>query len=366
MAKSVASASPDVPASAGTFAIEGRLVGPGQPAYLIAEVAQAHDGSLGFAHAFIDAAAEARADAIKFQTHFADEESTRDEQFRIKFSRQDASRFDYWKRMEFTDEQWAGLADHAREKKLHFISSAFSARAVELLERLGMPTWKVASGEVLSPGFLQRLAKTGKPVLLSTGMSPYAEIETAFRSLRDAGAPVAILQCTSRYPTPLQEVGLNVIDELRRRFGCPVGLSDHSGQVYPALIAMARGASIIEAHITLDRRMFGPDTSSSLTVEEFALLGRTRDAIAEIDAHPVDKDRMAEAMTGMRDLFQKSVAPKRALSAGTLLTRDMLTTKKPATGIPAGELERVVGRRLSRDVLPDRVLNWSDLDEQGE
>jgi len=354
--------SADVKAAA-QFEIAGRPVGAGLPAYLIAEVAQAHDGSLGFAHAFIDAAADARADAIKFQTHFADEESTRDEQFRVKFSRQDDSRFDYWKRMEFTDEQWFGLAKHAEERGLDFISSAFSMRAVELLERIGMPVWKVASGELLSPGFLQRLAATGKPVLLSSGMSPYDEIEQAYNLLRSTGAPVAILQCTSRYPTQLPDVGLNVIDELRRRFGCAVGLSDHSGQVFPALIAMARGANIVEAHITLDKRMFGPDVSSSLTVEEFGLLAKTRDAIAVLDGNPVDKDAMAAEMATMRGLFQKSVAVKRPLPAGTLLTRDMLTTKKPASGIPAGEIERIVGRTLSRAVEPDRVLNWSDLDE---
>jgi N-acetylneuraminate synthase len=350
-------------ASQTAFQIDGKPVGPGHPPYLIAEVAQAHDGSLGFAHAFIDAAAEAGADAIKFQTHFADEESTRDEQFRVKFSKQDASRFDYWKRMEFTDEQWAGLADHARERKLSFISSAFSGRAVELLERLGMPAWKVASGEVLSTEFLQRLAATGKPVLLSSGMSPYGEIGTAFQILRDTGAPVAILQCTSRYPTELKDVGLNVIDELRHRFACPVGLSDHSGQVFPAIIAMARGANLIEAHITLDKRMFGPDVSSSLTVEEFSMLRRTRDALTVMDSNPVDKDAMADAMTGMRELFQKSVASNRPLPAGTLLTRDMLTTKKPATGIPAAEIGRLIGRRLLRAVVPDRVLTWSDIDE---
>ena len=346
-----------------SFTIDGRAVGGGHPPYLIAEVAQAHDGSLGFAHAFIDAAAAARVDAVKFQTHFADEESTRDEPFRIKFSKQDATRFDYWKRMEFTDEQWAGLAEHAREKKLGFISSAFSVRALELLEKLGMPAWKVASGEVLSPGFLQRIGATGKPVLLSTGMSPFDEIAKAYDTLAVTGAPVAILQCTSRYPTQLQDVGLNVIAELRDRFQCAVGLSDHSGQIYPAMIAMARGADLIEAHITLDKRMFGPDVSSSLTVEEFMMLSAMRDSLAVIDSHPVDKDAMALDMKGMRDLFQKSVAPTRPLASGTLLTRDMLTTKKPATGIAAADIERIVGRRLARAVVPDRVLNWSDLDE---
>ena len=140
-----------------SFEIGSKRIGGGAPAYLIAEIAQAHDGSLGFAHQFIDAAADAGADAIKFQTHFANEESTLDEPFRIKFSKQDETRFDYWKRMEFTDEQWAGLADHAKEKKLDFLSSAFSMRAVELLERLGMPAWKIASGEVVSSDLLNRI-----------------------------------------------------------------------------------------------------------------------------------------------------------------------------------------------------------------
>jgi len=346
-----------------TISIAGRVIGPGHAPYLIAEVAQAHDGSLGFAHTFIDAAAQAGADAVKFQTHFADDESTQDEPFRVKFSKQDASRFDYWKRLEFTDEEWAGLADHAREKKLIFLSSAFSSRALDLLERLGMPAWKIASGEVLSPGFLERVCASGKPILLSTGMSTYAEIQSSVAMLQSKKAPLAILQCTSRYPTSYENVGLNVIDEFRQSFGCPVGLSDHSGNIYPAIIAMARGADLVEAHIIFDKRMFGPDVSSSLTVEEFAMLNESRKAIAAIDANPVDKDAMASALDEMRRLFQKSVAVVQPLPAGTVLTRAMLTAKKPGTGIAAQEIENVVGKRLARAVQPDRVLTWSDIDE---
>lgn len=346
-----------------TISIADRIIGPGHAPYLIAEVAQAHDGSLGFAHTFIDAAAEAGADAVKFQTHFADDESTRDEPFRVKFSKQDSSRHDYWKRLEFTEEEWAGLADHAKEKKLTFLSSAFSPRAMDLLERLGMPAWKVASGEVLSPGFLERMSASGKPVLLSTGMSTYAEVEASVRMLQERKAPLAVLQCTSRYPTSYEDIGLNVIDEFRRSFRCPVGLSDHSGRIYTAVIAMARGADLIEAHITLDKRMFGPDTSSSLTVEEFAMLNESRKAQAAIDAHPVNKDVMAADLKEMRSLFQKSVAVVRPLPAGTVLTRDMLTAKKPGTGIPAQEVEKLAGKRLARAVQPDRILTWSDIDE---
>jgi N-acetylneuraminate synthase len=344
--------------------IAGREVGGGAPAYLIAEVAQAHDGSLGLAHRFIDAAKEAGADAVKFQTHFADEESTLDEPFRVKFSKQDETRFAYWKRMEFTEEQWAGLAGHAREIGIGFLSSAFSQRAVELLERLGMPAWKIASGEVASNALLDRIAAAGKPVLMSTGMSSYAEIETTLGRLRRAGVPVAILQCTSRYPTSLDDVGVNVIAELRERFRCPAGLSDHSGVVFPALLALAKGADIVEAHITLDRRMFGPDVISSLTVEEFGLVRAARDAFHTMEGHPVDKDEMAHALTDMRQLFQKSVTVVRPLADGTVLTRDMLTAKKPAKGIPANEIDSLIGKRLKRSVTPDRILYWEDIHDE--
>jgi len=345
-----------------TICIAGRIIGPGHTPYLIAEVAQAHDGSLGFAHTFIDAAAEAGADAVKFQTHFADDESTQDEPFRVKFSKQDSSRYNYWKRLEFTDEEWAGLVEHAKEKKLTFLSSAFSPKAMDLLERLGMPAWKIASGEVLSPGFLERMSVSGKPILLSTGMSTYAEVEASVKMLQERKAPLAVLQCTSRYPTSYEDIGLNVIAEFRRSFGCPVGLSDHSGRIYTAVIAMARGADLIEAHITLDKRMFGPDTSSSLTVEEFAMLNESRKAQAAIDAHPVNKDVMAAELKEVRSLFQKSAAVVRPLPAGTVLTRDMLTAKKPGTGIPAQEIEKLAGKRLARAVQPDRILTWSDID----
>ena len=141
--------------------IAGRQVGGGEPALLIAEIAQAHDGSLGLAHAFIDAAATAGADAVKFQTHIAAAESTLDEPFRVRFSKQDATRYEYWQRMQFTPEQWAGLADHARERKLIFLSSAFSVDAVELLQRLKVPAWKIASGELASRTMLAAMVAAG-------------------------------------------------------------------------------------------------------------------------------------------------------------------------------------------------------------
>ena len=169
----------------------------------MAEVAQAHDGSLGLAHAFVDAAAEARADAIKFQTHIAAAELTLDEPFRDRFSQQDATWFDYWRRMEFTPEQWASIAEHARARGLIFLSSGFSCAAIDLLAKIGVCAWKIASGEHRSHDLLDRMLQTCLPMIVSTGMSPYAEVDMTVARLRHAQVPFALLQCTSWYATPL-------------------------------------------------------------------------------------------------------------------------------------------------------------------
>lgn len=179
--------------------IADRRIAEDTPAYIIAEVAQAHDGSLGAAHAFIDIAADCGADAIKFQTHFAEAESTREEPFRVKFTTQDATRFDYWQRLEFTESQWRELAGHAADRGLTFLSSAFSMRAIDLLSDLDMAAWKIASGEVWNEPFMQAMTATGKPVLLSTGMANWDEIATAIGMIhaQDAAYPLGVFQCTS-------------------------------------------------------------------------------------------------------------------------------------------------------------------------
>lgn len=345
---------------ASSFRVGNHRLGDG-PALVIAEVAQAHDGSLGMAHSYIDAAAAAGAGAVKFQTHIAAAESTLDEPFRVPMSGQDLTRYDYWRRMEFTPEQWARLAVHAAERGLIFLSSPFSVEAVRLLAALDMAAWKIGSGEVFDHAILDTMAGTGRPILLSSGMSGYAEIEQGVAAVRDRGLDVAVFQCTSRYPTELTQIGLNVLDELRRRFACPVGLSDHSGQLYPGLAALALGAELIEMHVAFDRRQYGPDAKASLTFDELAQLTRANEAFALMRANPVDKDRMAEEMAPMRALFSKSVAVREALPAGTVLSADMLTVKKPGTGIPAAERERLIGRCLARAVSPERLLRPEDL-----
>jgi len=328
---------------------------------VIAEVAQAHDGSLGTAHAFIDAFADAGADAVKFQTHIASAESTRDEPWRVKFSPQDETRFDYWRRVEFTEDQWRGLKRHADEKGLHFLSSPFSMEAVALLKRVGAAAWKIASGETSNAMMLTAMADTKLPVLLSTGMSPMAEIDAAVEAIQSAGLDPVVFQCTSMYPTPPEDVGINLLSVFRDRYRCPVGLSDHSGTIFPSLAAAALGAAAVEVHVAFSRRMFGPDVVASVTIEELAELTAGVRFMTRMRYHPVDKDEMADRLSPMRDLFTRSIALKRNLPAGTTLAAEHLSLKKPGTGIPPAEMDRVIGRTLRRDASPSELLSFGDL-----
>lgn len=330
---------------------------------VVGEVGQAHEGSLGMAHAFIDAIADAGADAVKFQTHIAAAESRIDEPWRVQFSYADASRYEYWKRMEFSAQAWAGLRQHALDRGLAFLSSPFSLEAVQLLRRVGVAAWKIASGEVAYPQLLEAVAQSGAPVLLSSGMSSWAELDGAVARLRAAGAgPLAVLQCTSTYPVGPERVGLNVLDQIRQRYGCAAGLSDHSGTVFPPLAAVALGARVIEVHVTLSREMFGPDVVASVTTGELRLLVDGVRYLSAALAAPVDKDQVAGELAPMRALFGRSLVARCALPAGHVLTADDLIAKKPADGIGPSQLDSLIGRRLRRALAPDEPLRPSHLD----
>lgn len=346
-----------------SFQIANRLVDAEAPCLIVGEVAQAHDGSLVMAHAFIDAIADAGADAVKFQTHIAEAESTPSEPFRVHFSQQDKTRFDYWKRMEFTVEQWQGLAAHARDRGLIFLSSPFSIEAVELLNRVGVPAWKIASGEITNTCMLERILDTGLPILLSTGMSPLREIDEVVEKIRRRDVPLLVFQTTTSYPCPPEKIGLNLIPFYRERYGCPVGLSDHSGTIYPGLAAASLGIEMLEVHITLSREMFGPDVQASITTSELRQLVKGIRFIEAIRKNPVEKDEIYAQMKPLRDLFFKSVVARVDLPAGTVLTEEHLTAKKPGTGIPAGKLQSLVGRMLKRAVLSNEMLVEDDLED---
>ena len=328
---------------------------------IVAEVGLSHDGSLGIAHAFIDEIARNGADAVKFQTHIAEAESTPAEPFRVKFSRQDATRYEYWKRIAFSESQWQGLADHARERGLIFLSSPFSREAVDLLTRVGMEMWKVASGEIGNLPLLDAMIETGRPILLSSGMSDMVEMDKAVERVRRAGLPLAVLQCTTAYPCPPERIGLNMIPFFRERYACSVGLSDHSGTIYPGIAAATLGVEVVEVHVTMSRGMFGPDVPASITMEQLRELVDGIRFVERMRASPVDKDAVALDMAPLRAIFTKSLVAREPLPAGTVLTEAHLAGKKPGTGIPAERLPDFIGRVLRRNLERDEQIRADDI-----
>lgn len=316
------------------------------PASIIAEIGQAHDGSVGILHSYIDVLAQTGVDAVKFQLHIAQAESSPHEPFRVPFSYVDASRYDYWQRMELPPQQWRTVKEHCDRAGVEFLVSPFSVAAVELLEQLDIERYKIGSGEIGNFLMLDRIARTGKPVILSSGLSGFDDLDAATAFLAERGVPYSILQCTTRYPTEPEDLGLNVLAELRQRYRVPVGFSDHSGKPWVAHAAAALGAEIIEFHAVFDRRMFGPDAAASLTIDEIAqVVEGIRYIGAALDA-PVDKNRPPDG--DLQTMFGKSLAVNRALPAGHTLEIGDLESKKPGDrGIPSRDFERVLGRKLS-------------------
>lgn len=329
--------------------------------FIIAEIGQAHEGSLGLAISYIDALAETGVDAVKFQVHIAEAESSEYEPFRVKFSKQDKTRFDYWKRMGFSLEEWKLLKKRCDDKGVEFLASPFSNAAVELLEELGVKRYKIGSGEVSNFLLLEKIAKTGKPVIISSGMSSYDELDQSVKFLRKRKTEFSILQCTTAYPTKSEEYGLNIISQLKKRYGVLVGYSDHSARRETCIAATALGAEILEFHAVFDRRSFGPDASSSLEIDEIKQLVQAVNNIKTSLQHPVDKSDNTRYKE-LKDIFEKSLAVNKNLPAGHKLTFADLEAKKPkGYGIDASEFERLIGKDLKRKIKQWEFLNWEDL-----
>lgn len=330
-----------------------------QKTFIIAEIAQAHEGSLGIAHSYIDALANCGVDAVKFQTHIAEAESSDAEQFRVNFSYEDNTRYDYWKRMEFTPEQWAGLKQHCEEKGMEFISSPFSIAAVDLLEKLNVKQYKIGSGELSNYLMLHKIAQTGKPIILSSGMSDWKELDETITFLKPFGNHLSLLQCTTAYPTPPDQWGLSAIEEMKKRYQIPVGYSDHSADIYACLAAVTLGASILEFHVVFDHQMFGPDAKASLTIKQVKQLVQGVRKIETALQHTHLKND-ASGFDTLKILFGKSLAVNKNLPAGHILSLDDLESKKPGNqGIPAKDFQSVIGKQLKHD-----LKQWSFLREE--
>ncbi len=337
-------------------------VGDGQPCFVVAEMGLSHDGSLGAAYAFIDAVAIAGANAVKFQTHIAEKESSKYEQFRKgTFFPQDKSRFNYWIRTGFSKDQWILLKKHAESKNLVFLSSPFCEAAIELLESIGMQAFKISSGEACSRPMIEKILEARLPVILSTGMISISEIRDIVNLARKKKIPVIVCQCTTRYPCPPEHLGLNVIDWLKNEFKVPVGFSDHSGKIFAGLGAFMAGASLIEVHATFSRKCFGPDVSSSLTFEELAELISGIRFLEKCRNNPLDKDKETEKLEPMRGVFAKGIFAKIAISKGEKISRRHICFRKPLMGIPSNEYESILGKKTLRRILLGEYIKPEDI-----
>jgi N-acetylneuraminate synthase len=332
-------------------------IGKGHPPFIIAEAGINHNGDFEKALQLIDAASEAGADAIKFQTHMPEFEMLRDVKGADYIG---GSLYDLLEKTKLTEEEHIELKKYAEAKGIIFFSTPFSKEAADFLEEIGVLLFKIGSGELTNIPLLIHIAKKKKPMIISTGMSEISEIEETFRAVTKVNPNIALMQCTSTYPTAYKDVNLKIIPMLEEKFDVPVGLSDHSEGIYTALGGVALGAKIIEKHFTIDRAWPGPDQKSSIEPSDLRELVNGAHIIFEaLGANKV----VLEDEIQIQHMARESVVSLKYIRHGQVITEEMVWTKRPGTGIPAKMLWNVIGKRAKREILPNSLIQWDDLEE---
>ena len=352
--------------SCATINIAGRSIGPGYPAYVIAELSANHNQNYDQAVRMIHAAKDAGADAVKLQTYTPDTITLRSDraEFRIGGGTLWDGRTLYGLYEEaYTPWEWQPrLKQVADQLGLHLFSSPFDSTAVDFLQKMNVPAYKLASFELVDIPLIQKMAQTGKPLIISTGMATLEEIDEALRAARGAGATqIALLKCTSAYPAAPQEMNLRTIPELARRFELPVGLSDHSMDIAAPVAAVALGACIIEKHLTLSRALKGPDSDFSLEPQEFK---------AMVAAVHVAEKALGEVHFGANGhevnsrTFRRSLFVVQSMKQGEAFTPANLRSIRPGHGLHTRYLAQVLGQRAARDIERGTPLNWDLIERE--
>ena len=332
------------------------VVGGGCPPLVVPEVGINHNGDLDTAIRLVDAAKEVGAKCIKFQTHITEKEMIKTDMTPGDIS--DESLWDIIKRCELSLEEEKGLKAYCDKKEVMFLSSSFSREAADRLENLDVPAHKIGSGESTNLPLIEHIAKKGKPIILSTGMTELEELDESVKLIKKLDAPLILLQCTSLYPTPYKHIKLGAIKILEERYGVPVGSSDHSIGIYTALGAVALGACIVEKHFTLDKDMDGPDQKLSIESEELRELIKGASAIFEASG---SEKRILPEERPIINFARESVVAVKDIKKGETFDRNNLRVKRPATGeIPAKDLEKVMGKQAARNIKSDEQIQWSD------
>ena len=330
---------------------------------LIAEIGQAHEGSEGLAHSLIDALSDINCKAIKFQIHLSDFESSKQDQFRVNFSYEDVNRFDYWKRVEFEPIQWERIISHCKEKNLLVGVSVFSLEALEIAIKNNVDFIKVGSGDLGFTDLIDQISITKLPVIISSGMAKWEELEKICQKFNYQinNNIFSILHCTSEYPTNPRNVGFNNVKLIHEKLNVNSGLSDHSGNFLTSLYALAKGCSIIEVHANFHKKMFGPDSSSSLTIEELQNLILAIDYFKDLNMD-TDKNIKGDSLAETKRKFSRSIGINKNKKKGEIIEKKDIIWRKPGGYLSEQSLNDVIGKKAKYNLDKFNVINIEDLE----
>ncbi|MHA1438604.1 MAG: N-acetylneuraminate synthase family protein [Promethearchaeota archaeon] len=325
--------------------------------YIIAEIGMNHDGSFGNAMKLIEEAKKSGVNAVKFQLHISESESLKNAPTPPYFTLEE--RYEYFKRTSFSLDEWKKLKDYAHEIGLYFIVSPFSHEAVDKLEKINIDAYKIASGETSNLPLLEYINSKNKPVLLSTGMSNWNEIENAIEALKDT--IIVLFQCSSKYPCLPESVGLNIIKEMIEKFpNIIIGYSDHTLDNYSSIAALMMGAKVFEKHFTLSKKMYGADAKFSLEPEELKKYIEGLEFVSKALKYPIDKNYIDDYKE-MKFIFEKSIVASRNLKEGHILEFKDLAFKKPCDGIRADNYKEVIGKKILKDISKNEKILFDKL-----
>mgnify|MGYP006103566053 CR=1 FL=1 len=326
---------------------------------IIAEIGSVHDGSFGNACKLIKMCSRLGVSTVKFQMHLAEYETTQDAPSPKYFNSED--RYSYFQRTCFSKHQWSELISLANKLDISFCCSPFSIEALELLIELGVDNIKIASGEITNLPLIEKAAQSAKKLIISSGMSSWVELDSAMRLACGKCKQVTLLQCTSEYPCPPEHVGLNVMQEMRDRYGVKVGISDHTLSIAAPIAAVALGATVVEKHLTFSRSMYGSDAKNSLEPNEFQEMVRLIREVDTMLSSPIDKSDLS-SFENMKNTFEKSLVAKSNIEAGSILTQDNIAFKKPGTGLSPSKMDEIVGKKLIAKVSKDYQFKLEDFE----
>jgi len=341
--------------------IAGKMIGKGEPCFIIAEAGVNHNGDVNLAKKLIDVAKEAGADAVKFQTFKAEEVVTRSAE-KAKYQKEttpaEESQYEMIRKLELAGEDFRGLFAYAQEKGVLFLSSPFDKGSVDLLSELGVSAFKIPSGEITNFPLLRYIARKGKPIILSTGMATQEEVGEALEIIKQEGIDdIILLHCVSSYPAKIEDMNLKAMDTLRNAFKLPVGLSDHSIGVTIPIAAAALGACVIEKHFTLDKNLPGPDHRASVEPDELKQMITAIRDVERAMGNGIKKPTKVEEEN--KKVVRRSIVAGVDIPQGTIITEDMLAIKRPGTGLEPKYLGEVIGRTAKETIKQDELIIWS-------